>query len=120
MPLTAEDKLLVHLPIPPPPGWIKTLAARYPFLKVHWEIAPIKGGIRGINGVEKLPLKITKDVTLLCVYPPATPETIPKVRYVQLASAGYDRWVNHPLFLDPNVAFCNASGAHAYAYPVSD
>ena len=91
IPLTANNKLLMHLPIPPPPGWLETVAARYPSLKVHWEVAHIEGGIRDIQGVETLPPEVLEGVTMVCVYPPARPESVPNVRYVQLASAGYDR-----------------------------
>lgn len=111
MPLTAKDKVLVHVPIPPPPGWLDTVAARYPALKVHWEVAKIIPG-PDLESADCLPADVLDGVTILCVYPPPKPENMRDVRLVQLASAGSDRWATHPSFLNPDVSFCNGSGVH--------
>lgn len=57
-----------------------------------------------------------KDVTILLTGSsqdglPAL-EDVPNLQYVQLASAGANQIVTHPLFVDTDVAFCTANGVH--------
>lgn len=40
-------------------------------------------------------------------------ELVPKLRFVQLSSAGSDLWVNHPKYVDKDVVFCTTSGSNA-------
>jgi phosphoglycerate dehydrogenase-like enzyme len=43
---------------------------------------------------------------------PKSPEKAPKLKYVQLFSAGVDRASKDPLFLDTDIIFANTSGVH--------
>ncbi|PNY27886.1 D-2-hydroxyacid dehydrogenase [Tolypocladium capitatum] len=110
MPLSPSDKLLVHLPDPPPPGWLDAVAARFPQLAVRWEMAALDAAASDLASADTLPREVLDGVTLLCVYPPPSARAIPDVRWVQLASAGSDRWLGHETYRDPRVVFCSASG----------
>lgn len=111
MPFT-KDKLLVHLPIDPPPGWLDRVAQRFPGLEVRWVKARVVAS--GLSSADELPRDVLDGVTMMCLYPPPSPENMHDVRYVQLASAGSDRWMGHPKYMDPEVKFCSSSGVHPY------
>lgn len=111
MPLKG-DKLLVFLPIHPPPGWLDKVNQHFPDLEVRWELARVEK--TGLSSVDDLPRDVLAGVTMLCLYPPPSPETMRGVRFVQLASAGSDLWAREPSYLDPEVRFCSASGVHPY------
>ncbi len=46
-----------------------------------------------------------------CTMPPPA-ELMSKVRYVQLSSAGADRWPGHPVYENKDVVFCTSNGCH--------
>ncbi|KAL6786931.1 hypothetical protein J3E68DRAFT_419671 [Trichoderma sp. SZMC 28012] len=111
MPITADDKLLLHYPIPLPDGFIETVKARWPQLKVHVEISPVRNS-KMINA-DELPDEVWEGVTLLSVVPPPSAAKMKNVKFVQLGSAGWDVWLEHEVFLNKDVEFCNTSGVHA-------
>lgn len=39
-------------------------------------------------------------------------EYVPKLRFVQLSSAGSDMWADHPKYLNEKVVFCTTSGSN--------
>ncbi|KND89773.1 D-2-hydroxyacid dehydrogenase [Tolypocladium ophioglossoides CBS 100239] len=110
MPLSPSDKLLVHLPGPPPPGWLDAVAARFPQLTVRWELAALDPAASDLVSADTLPREVLDGVTLLCVYPPPSARSIRDLRWVQLISAGSDRWLGHETYRDPGVVFCSGSG----------
>ncbi|KAM4065244.1 d-isomer specific 2-hydroxyacid dehydrogenase, NAD binding domain-containing protein [Hirsutella rhossiliensis] len=110
MPLNPDDKLLVHLPSPAPAGWLEAMARRFPGLAVRWEVAGIDAAASDLESADSLPREALDGVTLLCVYPPPSPAVMERVRVVQLASAGSDRWLGHEKYRDPGVVFCSSSG----------
>lgn len=112
MPLTNE-KVLIHLPLEEPKGWIAKVQARFPDLRIHWSESTVVAG--GLSPLDDLPRDLLDGVNIMCLFPPPRPENMKDVRFVQLVSAGSDRWVNHPKFLDPDVTFCSGSGIHAWA-----
>lgn len=107
------EKLLIHLPIPAPPGWLDTARARFPGVEIIWEQA--KWEKTGLTSMNELPADVLEGVTLMCPGPPfpPAPENMRSVRFVQLISAGYDPWAKHPVFHDQGVGFCSGSGIHA-------
>ncbi|KAJ6443867.1 centromere kinetochore component CENP-T domain-containing protein [Purpureocillium lavendulum] len=111
--ITARDKLLIHVPQPAPAGFMDALAARFPQLEARWEVARLDPVRTDLASADTLPRDVLDGVTMLCVYPPADAAAIPDVRFVQLISAGSDRWVGHEKFSDPAVVFCSGSGCHA-------
>ena len=110
MPLTNE-KLLIHIHVPPPPGWVEKVTSRFPGLKVQWERASVVNG--SIENADSLPAEVWEGVTMALLFPPPSHNNMANVRYVQLASAGSEHWKDHPSYKDPNVLFCSASGCHA-------
>lgn len=106
-----NEKLLVFLPIPPPQGWLERTRERLPGVEIRWEVARLES--TGLSSVADLPQDVLEGVTMMCTFPPPPPEVMKHVKFVQLASAGWDLWVKHPVFLDPEVKFCNGSGVHA-------
>ncbi|KAM7197106.1 hypothetical protein V8F33_005765 [Rhypophila sp. PSN 637] len=99
------DVLLIHMPFEPDNAWIAKVEARYPGFKVRWYSRPW--------GFEKiaLPEEAYKGVTMLCS-PGEPPADLPKLRYVQIAQAGADAWINTPLYKNSKVVFCTANGTH--------
>lgn len=112
MPITADDKLLVHYPFPLPDGFVDTIKSRYPQLKVHVEIAPVKNN--RMTNADELPDEVWDGVTLLSVLPPPSAARMKNVKFVQLGSAGWDLWLEHEAFLNKDVAFCCTSGVHPW------
>lgn len=92
--------------------WEHDLFQRIPGkLQVRWENLRQPDG--SIKNVVDLDPKIFEDVTILFTYTPVPVEWIPKVRFVQLSSAGSDLWAEHPKFLDSGVKFATTSGSTA-------
>jgi len=86
------------------PGWVARWQARWPALR--FELHPTRHA-------EKIPLEVWREVEILYTFntlPP--PEWVPRLRWVQLHSAGADHVLEHPLFRSP-VEFTTASGVHA-------
>lgn len=114
----AADVLLIFLPTPddgrvwPDPAWIAATEARYPGLRVRWlrREDPETGLPREID---QLPADVWDGVTLLCSSWPPSAHLIPGVRFVQVPSAGLDRWIRHEAYLNPAVAVCTGNGTHA-------
>jgi len=104
----SNDVLLVAIPSPPVDEWIARVEAQHPGLKVRWVQQPVT------FPPAALPKEVYDDVTMLCTLWPHPAELLPKVRYVQLISAGADRWLTHDLYKNPEVTFCTANGAHSY------
>ncbi|KAK1981501.1 D-isomer specific 2-hydroxyacid dehydrogenase [Colletotrichum cereale] len=102
-------KLLILSQWTPPQGYLDRLRSEYPGLAVvHHELgwADRKPGA-GFDPDE------WKDVTILLTGSalPAIDEA-PKLRYVQLQSAGANHILQNPLFKDTDVSFCTANGVH--------
>ncbi|KAK4153462.1 hypothetical protein C8A00DRAFT_43641 [Chaetomidium leptoderma] len=102
-----NDVLLIGVPFPPNEKWVAELEARHPGLKVRWASQSFK------FPPDPLPKEVYDDVTMLCALWPHPVELLQKVRYVQLLSAGADKWITHELYKNPDVIFCTANGAHA-------
>jgi phosphoglycerate dehydrogenase-like enzyme len=86
------------------PEWVARWQARWPALR--FELHPTRHA-------EKIPLEVWREVEILYTFntlPP--PEWAPRLRWVQLHSAGADHVLEHPLFRSP-VEFTTASGVHA-------
>ncbi|KAK4038531.1 hypothetical protein C8A01DRAFT_47860 [Parachaetomium inaequale] len=103
----SQEVFLLALPSPPNKPWIAQLEASHPGLEVRWVTQAI------YSPPDPLPKEVSDNVTMLCSLWPLPAEVLPKVRYVQLISAGADRWITQDLYKDPNVTFCTANGAHA-------
>lgn len=92
--------------------WEQDLFQKIPGkLQVRWENLRQPDG--SMRNVEELDRRIFEDVTILFTYAPVPVEWIPKVRFVQLSSAGSDLWAKHPKFLDSGVKFATTSGSTA-------
>ncbi|KAH9908496.1 D-isomer specific 2-hydroxyacid dehydrogenase [Xylariomycetidae sp. FL2044] len=93
--------------------WVEKMEKRYLGLKVHWfDLLKPDGTFRT---AEDIPKDIwDKKVTFLAAgYAPPPASLIPKIRWVQLPSAGADRWLSHPKYQEENVLFTTANGIHA-------
>ena len=107
-PLTSSPKTtrVVLITAPLEAGWLERLQSLSPDLYVEWK--PASAG-------RAVPDELWQEVEILytsfaTVLPP--PEKAPRLRWVQLYSAGADRIVNTPLF-QANVTFTSSSGVHA-------
>ena len=118
----STDILLLHIPPEPDLQWIARLETKYPGLKVRWVPLHWTPGDKDLT----LPPETWEDVTMACLFLPHPAYLMSKVRYVQLTSAGVDKWVEHKTYKNSNVVFCTANGIHpwvpepsAYLYPLS-
>ncbi|KAL8375840.1 hypothetical protein RB595_007116 [Gaeumannomyces hyphopodioides] len=113
LPLEGEV-LLVCIPTEPKLEWVAAMEERYPGLEVRWVD---RNWYLDTNvfasGTLNLPAGLYDGVTMVMSFLPPKPEDMKRVRFVQLTSAGADRWVTHDVYRDPNVMFCTANGIHA-------
>lgn len=108
----SNDVLLIFTSTDRDEQWETDLFQRLPgTLQVRWENARSPDG--SLRKLEDLERKIFEDVTILFTYEPIPVEWIPKVRFVQLSSAGSDLWAQHPKFLDSGVKFATTTGSAA-------
>ncbi|KAK3901227.1 hypothetical protein C8A05DRAFT_45077 [Staphylotrichum tortipilum] len=103
----SNDVLLIAVPFPPNQQWMDELKTVYPGLEVRWVIQVNK------NPPDPLPAELFDRVTLLCTLLCQPAELLQNVRYVQVISAGADRWITHELYQKKDVVICTANGAHA-------
>ncbi|KAK1498932.1 D-isomer specific 2-hydroxyacid dehydrogenase [Colletotrichum cuscutae] len=106
----AGDKLLVFLSAPEDTKWTGRISQRFPGLKVCWESNLRPGG--GFLLPDELPDEVWEDVTIFMAFNPPSAHRLSKVRFVQLTSAGADRWLDHDVYKDPKVSFCTTNGCH--------
>jgi hypothetical protein len=108
----STDIILLQIPPEPDLQWIARLEAKYPGLKVRWEQLRWKPGDKLDSGATALPPETWEGVTMACLFLSHPAHLMSKVRYVQLTSAGADKWVDHATYKNPNVVFCTANGTH--------
>lgn len=110
--MASDDVLLMLTGAERDEQWEQSLFPRIPGkLQVRWEnLRKPDGSLRSVEEVDR---GIFEDVTILFTYAPVPAEWIPKVRFVQLSSAGSDLWASHPKFLDNGVKFATTSGSTA-------
>ncbi|KAI1491564.1 D-isomer specific 2-hydroxyacid dehydrogenase [Biscogniauxia mediterranea] len=108
----SKDILLVFLPRDPQTEWIERIKSQHPGLEVRW--FNLQKEDRTFVKAEEVPSHVWDGVTLLTafMYPPPA-GLLSNVRFIQLISAGADRWPGHPTYQDEKVVFCTANGAHA-------
>ncbi|EAQ91898.1 hypothetical protein CHGG_00133 [Chaetomium globosum CBS 148.51] len=87
----SNDVLLVCVPTPPNETWIARLKVLHPELTVRWYNQP------QTFPPAPLPEEVYEGVTMLLTLWPHPAESLPNVRYIQLLSAGADRWITHDL-----------------------
>ncbi|TLS22936.1 uncharacterized protein PpBr36_06599 [Pyricularia pennisetigena] len=111
----SHDVLLVCIPTDPKLEWAAEVEARYPGFKVRWIEQELYGGNGCVftEGYLDLPPEHFDGVTMVMSYLPPRPENMKGVRFVQLTSAGADRWTSHDKYKDPEVSFCTANGIHS-------
>ncbi|KAI1386102.1 uncharacterized protein F4822DRAFT_305618 [Hypoxylon trugodes] len=107
----SNDILLLFVPFAEKPEWIERITKRFKGLQIRW-VNSIRDNHIIVKAEEVSPEK-WDGVTLLTSFLPPPAEFIPKVRFVQLTSAGADRWPGHPKYQDENVIFCTTNGIHA-------
>ncbi|KAI0012991.1 hypothetical protein F4779DRAFT_566537 [Xylariaceae sp. FL0662B] len=106
----SSEVLLVFLPTKPATEWVERITKRYPGFQVRWVNTVKEDGT--IVKFEEVSDQIWDRVSILVTYHPPPAHLIPRIRFVQLTSAGADRWLNHPKYQDENVIFCTANGVH--------
>jgi hypothetical protein len=130
-PVSAKEKILIILPFPEDARLVEGLRKKFPESEVTYVYLPFrlkpgdevptlpKGMIRlrcflSISS-SKSSTDIYKDVTVLFTLSqlPPNKEEVPKLNLVHLGSAGTDRILQHPLFVDSDIVFTNSSGVAA-------
>ncbi|KAI4865418.1 hypothetical protein F4820DRAFT_297733 [Hypoxylon rubiginosum] len=105
----SNDIVLLFMPFPERPEWTDRIFKRYG-LRVRW-VNSIREDKSVISAAELGPE--FDGVTLLCTYMPPPAELIPKVRFVQLTSAGADKWLSHPKYQEKSTVFCTSNGVNS-------
>ena len=113
-----SDILLLQIPPEPDSQWITQLETKYPGLKVRWVPLRWAPGDKGL-AVTALSPEIWEGVTIACLFLPHPAQLMSKVRYVQLTSAGADKWIEHETYKNPDVVFCTANGIHPWVSELS-
>lgn len=92
----------------PPPPIIDAIQRAHPHLRILAFDVPWSGALP-----DDFPQDIWPSVTVLLTstYLPK-PEQVPRLRYVQLTSAGANQIVDQRLFLETELPFCTANGVH--------
>ncbi|KAF4467273.1 d-isomer specific 2-hydroxyacid dehydrogenase [Fusarium albosuccineum] len=105
-----KEKVLIFIPSPPNEEWISRVQTRFPGLKVVWFNNSKPGGYVSPDEIAR---DIWDGVTIYCSFMPASADRMRNTRFVQLATAGNDRWLENEAFHSPNVVFCSASGCQS-------
>jgi hypothetical protein len=111
-PSLKDHKLLVILQYAPDEGFLSRVKTNYPDLDIVWHNPYTAGGGNGATA-KPLPENIFSDVTILCTWNfIPTPEEAPKLKLVQLTSAGANHCYEHDVYKDKRVDFCTSNGTH--------
>ncbi|KAI0888736.1 uncharacterized protein GGS22DRAFT_184315 [Annulohypoxylon maeteangense] len=107
----SNDVLLIYFPYLDSTGFVERVTKRFKGLEVRW----IKSNASPLvpPRAEDLDAKDWDGVTLLATFMPPPAEFLSKVRYVQLTTAGIDRWPVHSTYQDEKVTFATSNGVHA-------
>jgi len=103
-------KLLILAPWVPSEEFLQELRSKYSGLEIVHRELPRTRRVSEAG----IPPEEWKDVTILLAGGFAIPDKdlVPKLKYVQVTSAGANRILSHPLFLETDVTFCTANGVH--------
>ncbi|KAI0109848.1 hypothetical protein F4814DRAFT_424737 [Daldinia grandis] len=107
----SNDVLLVFFPFPERKEWIEHITDRFKGLQVRW-VNAINPDYSVVNAKD-VAAELWDGVTLLSTFMPPPAELVPGVRFVQVTSAGVDRWPDHPIYQDDRVKFSTSNGIHA-------
>ncbi|KAI1100660.1 hypothetical protein F4804DRAFT_318328 [Jackrogersella minutella] len=107
----SNDILLIYAPYPEKGAWAERLTRRFKGLKVRWVISAKSPLV--VPKAEDLDAEAWDGVTLLATFMPPPAEFLSKVRFVQLTTAGVDRWPGHLKYQDESTIFCTSNGVHA-------
>ncbi|ROV88732.1 hypothetical protein VMCG_10078 [Cytospora schulzeri] len=109
--MDTEDILLMLYAVDRDEQWENDLLEKLPGkLQVRWENTRKPDG--SIKAADEYDPKIFEGVTMLFTYSPVPADLVPKLRFVQLTSAGSDLWQSHARYLDSGVKFATTSGSN--------
>jgi phosphoglycerate dehydrogenase-like enzyme len=97
--------MLVHME--PKQEVISSLQEQYPGVKIHWR------SVKETRlSIDDIPQEIWDTATIVWGFEIPENAVLPKLRFVQLSSAGADHWATNRHYQDPKVLFCTSNGAH--------
>jgi len=111
----AKDHLLCLLPYPEPKEFTDALRKKFHNLDVTYHQVSFSFDVeQRRKGLEKLPKGVWQDATLLFTLftLPDKPSDAPKLKLIQLSSAGSNQIQKNPLYTDTDVTITTASGIH--------
>jgi hypothetical protein len=128
---TMTEKILFILPGPEPKEILDRLRSKYPQSEITFVVKGFGADASGLDGRSDvqfwilsqrasyktetdLLLDVFRDKTILFTtrFLPTGKTEGTTLKYVHLYSAGVDRILKHPLFLETNIPFTNCSGVH--------
>ncbi|CAK7228960.1 hypothetical protein SCUCBS95973_007059 [Sporothrix curviconia] len=105
------DVLLITSPRKPPQGWIDRIETKFPGLRVIYRELQwgnlLAAGALSPDEWRSVTVLLTTGSSL-----PKDPAEVPRLRYVQLFSAGANLVIKEPLFTDTDIVFATANGVH--------
>jgi hypothetical protein len=109
-PTLSHDKLLIYIPEDRKEDWILKVESAHPGIQVQWCRSITPEGT--LVPFDQLAPEVWDGLTMFCGFfaPPAT--LLNSLRFVQLTSAGADKWVQHEKYKDQNIMFCTSNGIH--------
>ncbi|KAI7235862.1 hypothetical protein KC330_g4033 [Hortaea werneckii] len=111
----AKEHILCLLPYPEPKEIVQSLRQKFPNIDITYhEVRFSLDAEQQQQDLAKLPKTIWHDITILYTLfsLPEKLADVPKLRLVQLASAGSNQVQNHPIYTDSDIPISTASGIH--------
>src|SRR5690349_12820264 len=106
----SAEVLLLLMPDDPASDFIQRVTDNYPGISVRWFNVATSDG--KLTGCDDIPVEVWEGVTMLCTYQLPKAELLPRLKFVQLTSAGSDQCDGNRLFEDSDIIFCSANGVH--------
>ncbi|KAI1331264.1 D-isomer specific 2-hydroxyacid dehydrogenase [Xylariaceae sp. FL0255] len=108
----SKNVLMIWIPEPPREKVVSDLKSQFPDLEIRW-LNSWDHGKQQRRDATETDEQLWDGVTMLLtswVPPPA--HLLTSVRFVQLSSAGADKWAHHAVYKNQKVIFCTANGIH--------
>lgn len=108
--------LLITSPWKPTQAWVDRIEAEFPGLRViyrdlQWNKRLAVGALSA-DDWRSVVVLLTTGFSL-----PTNLADVPRLRYVQLLSAGANHVLKTPLFTDTDIIFATANGVHGWVFP---
>ncbi|EXJ88353.1 hypothetical protein A1O1_05283 [Capronia coronata CBS 617.96] len=105
----SQDTILVLMPCDPIKDFTDRLEAKFPGVTIRWQNTKVASGLLM---TKDMPAELFDGVTIVCAFQIPDASLVPKLRFVQLTSAGADQCAENAHYKNPDIPFCTSNGAH--------